>query len=100
MPKFSVDVPHQLGQEEAKSRVQGLLQRVKDKYQSQVSDLEESWTDNVLTFEFKTYGFKIGGKLTAVADSVKIDGDLPIAAMMFKGRIEQTIRDELVKRLA
>ncbi|MEX2186778.1 MAG: polyhydroxyalkanoic acid system family protein [Pirellulales bacterium] len=100
MPKFSVEVPHQLGQDEAIGRVQGLLQRVKDKYQSQVSDLEESWADNVLAFKFKTYGFKIGGKLTAAQDNVKIDGDLPIAAMMFKGRIEQTIRDELAKRLA
>jgi hypothetical protein len=100
MPRFSVHVPHQLSQQEAVSRVQGLLQRVKEKYQSQVSDLEESWADNVLSFKFKTYGFKIGGNLTAEADAVKIDGDLPIAAMMFKGRIEQTIRDELAKRLA
>lgn len=100
MPRFSVEVPHSLTQEEAVGRVQGLLQRVKDKYQGQVSELEESWTDNVLAFKFKTYGFKIGGTLTAAASNVKIDGDLPIAAMMFKGRIEQTIRDELAKRLA
>lgn len=100
MPKFSIEVPHQLGQEEAVRRVQGLLQRVKDKYQSQVSDLEESWADNVLTFKFKTYGFKIGGTLCTSADNVKLDGDLPIAALAFKGRIQQTIRDELVKRLA
>lgn len=100
MPRFSIEVPHQLGQEEAVSRVQGLLQRVKEKYQSQVSDLEESWLDNILNFKFKTYGFKIGGKLAAEPNTVKIDGDLPIAAMMFKGRIEQTIRDELAKRLA
>jgi hypothetical protein len=100
MPKFSVEAPHQLGQDEAVARVKGLLERVKEKYQSQVSDLEESWADNVLSFRFKTYGFKINGKLVAQNDDIKIDGDLPIAAMMFKGRIEQTIRDELVKRLA
>ena len=100
MPRFAIETPHQLGQDEAVARVKGLLERVKEKYQAQVSDLEETWDGNVLSFRFKTYGFKIGGKLTAEPTGVKIDGDLPIAAMMFKGRIEQTIRDELVKRLA
>jgi hypothetical protein len=100
MPRFAVEAPHQLGQEEAIARVKGLLERVKDRYQSQVSGLEESWADNVLSFRFTTYGFKIKGMLTAQPTIVKIDGELPFAAVMFKGRIEQTIRDELVKRLA
>ena len=100
MPRFSVQVDHQLDQSEAVSRLQALLEKIRARYQDQVSNLEESWTDNILDFKFTSYGFKVKGLLTAGESNVKIDGDLPFAAMMFKGRIEQTIRDELVKRLS
>ncbi len=100
MPRFSVQVDHQLDQSEAVSRLQTLLEKIKTRYQDQLSGIEESWAGNILDFKFSSYGFKIKGVLTASGSDVKIDGDLPFAAMMFKGRIEQTIRDELVKLLS
>lgn len=100
MPRFSVNTPHNLAPEEALKRVHGLLDRVKEKYQGQVSDLTESWRENLLDFAFKTYTFAIKGQLKVEPGQVTIDGEIPFAAVMFKGRIEQTIRDELAKRLA
>jgi putative polyhydroxyalkanoate system protein len=100
MPKFSVNASHQLGEEQAVERLKGFLEKVKDRYQSQVSNIQETWNGNQLDFQFTSYGFNIKGLLTAADDDVKIDGDLPFAAMMFKGRIEQTIRDELNRLLA
>lgn len=100
MPRFSVQVDHQLEQSEAISRLQAMLEKIKARYQDQVSGSEESWTDNVLDFKFSSMGFKIKGILTANPDNVQIDGNLPFAAMMFKGRIEKTVREELVKLLS
>ena len=45
-------------------------------------------------------GFNIKGDLTVDPSEVKVVGSLPFAAMMFKGMIEQGVRDELVKVLA
>ncbi|MBI3837770.1 MAG: polyhydroxyalkanoic acid system family protein [Planctomycetia bacterium] len=42
----------------------------------------------------------IKGELTVDPNEVKINGVLPFAAMMFKGKIEQTVREELEKVLA
>jgi putative polyhydroxyalkanoate system protein len=100
MPRISIQTPHALATEEAKKRVETLLEKVKHRYQSQVSDLQEAWDGDNLGFQFTTYGFKIKGKLDVRPDQVNIDGEIPFAAMMFKGRIEQTIRDELAKLLA
>ena len=47
-----------------------------------------------------TFGMKFKGLLTVEDDAVQIDGDLPFAAMMFKGRIESEVRDSLEKLLA
>jgi hypothetical protein len=38
--------------------------------------------------------------VTVEPNEVKLHGVLPFAAMMFKGKIEQTVREELEKLLA
>ena len=100
MPKFSTAVPNPLGKDTARSAVEGLLSRVTEKYGDQVSSLEQSWEGDTLSFSMTTYGFKITGNLVVEDEQVKIDGDLPFAAAMFKGKIEGSIRTELEKCLA
>jgi hypothetical protein len=100
MPSLQLTFPHQLGQEEAVSRLRRLLTKVKDKYQDQVSNLQESWNDNKLTFGFTTYGFNISGNVLVEPAQVRLDGQIPMAAMIFKGKIESAIRDQMAKELA
>jgi len=99
MPALKLTFPHQLGQAEAATRLHGLLARVKEKYQDQVSDLKETWNDNTLSFSFSTYGFQVSGDVIVQDSEVVLDGQIPFAAMMFKGRIENGIRDQMAKVL-
>lgn len=100
MPKLSIAVAHSLTQDEAAQRLKGFLERVRSKYENQVSDLHEEWGDHAGTFGFKAMGFSVKGNVAVEPDQVKVDGDLPFAAMMFKGKIEQTIRENLTRLLA
>ncbi|HZZ71874.1 MAG TPA: polyhydroxyalkanoic acid system family protein [Pirellulales bacterium] len=100
MPSMKLAIPHQLSQEEATARLKNFLTKVKEHYASQVSDLQENWTDNALDFGFTTYGFKVSGQLQVEPSEVVVNGQIPFAAMMFKGKIEQSIRSELAKLLA
>ncbi len=100
MPSFSTEVPHQIGQEDATNRLKGFMDKVRNRYKDQVSDLSESWEENVLTFAFKSYGFKISGTLTVEDAAARLDGKLPFAAVAFKGKIQQSIATELEKVLA
>ncbi len=99
MPSVKLSVPHDLGQAEATMRLKGFFAKVKERYQNQVSDLEETWSDNALDFGFRTYGFQIKGRMDVEPAEVKFDGQIPFAAMAFKGKIEQTLRDELTRVL-
>ena len=99
MPSLTLTFPHQLGQPEAVARLKNLLTRVKEKYQDQVSDLKESWNENTLTFGFSTYGFKVTGDVVVEPSEVRLDGQIPFAAMMFKGKIENALRDIMEKEL-
>ena len=100
MRKFNTSVPNPLEKNKPRSSVEGLLSRVTEKYGDQVSALEQNWEGDTLNFSMTTYGFKITGNLVVEEEQVKIDGDLPFAAAMFKGKIEGSIRNELEKCLA
>ena len=99
MPSFSAEIAHQLGQEQAIQRLKLFLEKVQEKYKDQVSNLEGQWTDHVLKFSFSTFGFSIKGSIEALEEEVKLEGSLPFAAVAFRGKIEQSIREQLEKVL-
>ena len=100
MPKFNVQVPHQLNKEEAAIRLNTFIDRVKNKFQDQVTDIQESWDGDALNFAFKAMGFAIQGKLMVEEEQLALDGKIPLAAMLFKGKIESTIHEELSSLMA
>jgi hypothetical protein len=100
MPSISVAVAHTLGQEEASSRLKHGFGSIRQTYEQHVSDLEEAWDGHVLTYSFKTFGFTIKGTVAVEPSEVKLHSSLPLAAVMFKGTIEQQIRDQMTKLLA
>jgi hypothetical protein len=99
MPAFTAEVPHSLGQEAARQRLEKFLDRIAAKYQGQISELHGAWEDHVLDFVFSTYGIKVTGKMTVEDDRVLLRGELPFSAMIFKGKIVGGIQDALAKAL-
>ena len=100
MPSLSLSMPHSLGQEEALKRLKAAIEKAKARNQGKVTNLKEDWKDNRLDYSFTNFSFNIKGEVTVDPDQVKLNGSLPFAAMMFKGKIEQTVREELGKLLA
>ena len=99
MPKLSMTIPHELEKEQAVERLKEGFGRIRETYRGQVKDLEETWNDSTLTFGFTTFGFKIKGSVAVEPSQVEMTGELPFAAMMFKGAIEQQVRDQIGKLL-
>jgi putative polyhydroxyalkanoate system protein len=100
MPKFSVQVPHTLTPDEARARLDRFAEVLQHKYPNQVSDLEQSWENDTLRFRFKTYGIPLEGGIIVGERDLNLNGDLPFSAMMFRGKIESTIREELEQLMA
>jgi hypothetical protein len=91
MPKISLSVAHQLGQEAAKNRIAGLMADSRARFAGQVSEMAESWNGYVDAFSFKAMGFSVTGKLDVQPAEVMIELNLPLAAYPLKGRIENEI---------
>ncbi len=100
MPSLKMAISHALGQEEAVRRLKEAIAGAKAKLEGQFKNLEESWAENLLAFGFTAYGFSVKGTVTVEPSEVHVASNLPFAAMMFKGLIQQTLKDELGKVLA
>ena len=100
---ISINIPHQLGQAEAKRRIeQGFGQ-----LQSQIAGhglaaLHKTWADDVLTFSAKVVGQSVNGRLKVLGDSVEMEIELPeflaMIANTIKGRLQKQGRLLLEKK--
>ncbi len=97
MPQFNISVPHGTTKQEATEKVKLLLDKMGEKYAGQIKDLQQDFEGDKLTFSFKTLGIKVSGEGTVDDENIHIKGDLPIAAMMFKGKIESGLRDSIAR---
>lgn len=99
MPSLALQVPHQLPVPEAVSRLQSFLEEVRRDHADRVSNVSGEWLNETLKFAFTTMGMQIKGDLVVGEQEVRVSGNLPFAASLFRGTIEQTIRTELEKLL-
>ena len=91
-----MQIPHNLGREAASNRLREQLPRFEDK----VSDLEQQWQDHTVTFKFKAAGFPVSGTMAVEDAATNVDVNVPLAALLFKGMIEEGLRRELTTILA
>lgn len=100
MPKFQAEAAHELGREQALTRLRDFLEKVEQEYAGQVSSLESEWIDDVLEFAMTAYGFTIKGAVTVDEEKASVHGNLPLAAAPFRGKIEKSISQALESALA
>ncbi len=99
MPTFTVEVPHELDQEQAKRRLDQFVDMAKKKQGSMVTSVEATWAENVMTFVIKSMVGGMDGKITVEETKAVVVGNLPLAAMMFQGQIKKQFQDDLAKLL-
>jgi len=100
MPEIKILVQHQLPAEEAAGRIKNLLTELKTQFGDKISDLRESWNGNSCQFSLSVQGLAGSGTINVKAKEVEISLNLPFMAMMFKGKIEATIKERLKELLS
>lgn len=93
MSQIKIVIPHAITKSEALARIKKLLKDVKRQYGKQISDLKENWEGDTGSFSFKALGFLVAGTINVGAKQVKLAGDLPWQAALFKGKIESVIKE-------
>ena len=99
MPKIGFTIPHSLPADDAIRRLEAFSDGLQRKFADKVSDLEQSWEGNTLNFAFKTFAIQVKGAITMEEKQAVFQGEIPISAMMFKGKIESEVRGQLERLL-
>lgn len=100
MAKLKISQPHELTREEAIERLQRFIELAKAQCGTHLNDLQENWHEEGVDFSFRAMGFSTNGTLKVEASEVHLHGHLPLAAVMFKGKIEQTVQKQLSRVLS
>lgn len=96
MPKFKVSVPHQSERTVVITKLKVFMHAAKKNSPVELTDIEESWDDNGnLNFAFCAMGFRIVGQMLTEGQLVQIIGDLPFAALPFRGALESQLESHI-----
>jgi hypothetical protein len=99
MPSIKISVPHNLTRQQAADRLKNMAEQVKKQYGNMVQNLKESWSGETGNFSFTVMGFDVSGQVDVEDHEVNLDGQIPFAALAFKGRIESVLREKMTELL-
>lgn len=101
MPKFSVEVPHEVERSEAAVRLRTFSDRVRADLPGEVKEIQETWDEaGNLDFAFRAMGFTVSGRMENRPGSVHVAGTIPFAALPFRGAIERQIAEKVREAIA
>ncbi len=96
MAKFNVVVDHETERENAVLRLKTFSDRMREEVPVEVTEVREVWDEaGNLDFSFKAMGFKVSGTMVTCEYKVTIAGQIPFAALPFRGAIESQIADKV-----
>ena len=96
MAKFSIDVPHEQDRDAVVGKLRAYLKSAMEDAPAAVSEVEETWDDEGnLDFAFSAMGFRVAGKVVTDNEKIIVGGNLPFAAMPFRGALESQIKERL-----
>ena len=93
MPKpVVVNIPHDLGREEAKRRLAEGFGRVREQIGGKALAFEERWEGERLHFSAGAFGQKVSGRADVLDGSVRIELDLPWVLASIAEKLQHRVK--------
>jgi hypothetical protein len=87
-----VSIPHRLGRQEAKRRLDSGIGRLRPELGALVSGLDYSWDGDTLNFRASAVWQAITGRLDVLDDAVRIEIELPWMMQLLGDTIAKQVR--------
>lgn len=96
MKQLEVRVPHSLGKDEVRRRLDRAVVKARDEYADKVGAIEANWQgDDVLAVAVDVMGVQIDGELEVLVEELLVRLEVPAMASLFAGRIRDGIQERL-----
>lgn len=91
---ITVDIPHKLGRAEARRRIEAGFGDMRSQFASVgISDVNDEWTGDTLSFVARGLGQTIRGKLDVLEDALRIELHLPLFLSGMAEKITGKLKD-------
>lgn len=91
---IKVDIPHKLGREAARARIESGFGRVRQEILGGMIRFEDVWTGDRLDFTARMMGQTVIGRLDVLEDLVHLEMDLPAFLVGIAEKLKGKIRRE------
>jgi hypothetical protein len=89
-----VDIPHDLGREEARRRLESSFGRIHDQIAGFGLSFQERWEGDRLHFEGGRFGQKIAGRIDVLQDTIRLEVELPWILAGIAEKIRGRVQNE------
>jgi len=89
---ISVDLPHNLGVEEAKNRMQGSIGKLKDHIPGGSAEVRSTWAGDRMNLVVEAMGQEVGAHIDVLEKVVRVEVILPGMLGFFGKQIEGLLR--------
>jgi putative polyhydroxyalkanoate system protein len=96
---MNVRVAHSHSKQEAKNRIEQLIQKYKEEYHAQIQNLKVKWDEYRADVEVSAKGYTISGSIDIKDNSADIDLKIPFLLQAFNKKIKSAVHDTLTKAL-
>lgn len=83
-----INLPHNLGAEEAKRRMQGGVGRLKDHIPGGSAEVRSRWEGDRMHLDVRALGQEVSGHIDVMETKVRLEFTLPAILALFAGKIE------------
>jgi hypothetical protein len=97
---MTVQVEHTLSKQEAKRRIEGLIEQLRQENENELQSLVVDWTDDKAHIKLQARGYSTAGTLGIKENVVDLDFYVPFLLQVFGKKIKSVIHDRIQESLA
>jgi hypothetical protein len=96
---MTIQIEHTLPKQEAKHRIEELIDRYSQEYKNDLQDLVVNWTEDTAHIRVQARGYSSAGTIEIKDSVVDLDFYLPFLLQVFGKKIKSVIHDRIQESL-
>jgi hypothetical protein len=97
---MTIQVEHILSKEEAKHRIEELIEDLRQEYKNELQTLDVNWRDDTAHIKLQVKGYSTAGSLEVKDKVVDLDFYMPFLLQVFSKKIKSVIQERIQQSLA
>ena len=97
---MTIQVEHTLSKQEARHRIEKLIEQSREEYKSELQNLVVDWSGDSAHIKLQVRGYSTAGSVAVTDNAVDMDFYLPFLLQVFGKKIKSVLHDRIKQSLS